>query len=714
MVRTFVALLGLTAAIVLGAPAPSSGATDGSATFGTQWWDQTAKEAKFQEFNVEPRGAFLEQYALRSYRDKNLLLFYGDHSLQHDQSNSLTWWHGAKLRIDAGYQEIPHNLSYITRSPFVEVTPGVLLVPDSLQAANQANTASYPSRMRDALKSAAIIPMGFRTDITRARIKARPVRDWQFELKGSRRMRAGRKPYGGGWSPGSGVEVWEPIAQRILDGEGRATYMKNRAAVTASAGVSEFHNEVNALTFDNPATLTGAQRLGRIDLYPNNRSVRANLGLVYQLPHNTAFNGTVGVARNTQNDRWLPFTANPTSPYSSPDSVYDLNHPGDHSTQGKVDILTQDYRLTSRFRKELSGSLNFRQYEYRNKTPERLFSGESVADAAFTPGPLETDVFGYRHQSYGGELDFNPVRQLSLSGTAERLDRTRTVREVTSDREEAVGGKLRFRPMDKISAEAHVRKAKRWDRSADFSYDGEEQTALRRFDVADRKQMQAGGGFTVTPSERFDFGASFAYLFEKYSDELQDTARIGLRRIHQRNASGDVTFHASPKLDLMGTIGWEQNVSRQASRQSRTATFGTADSTWTARIKDEGWFGSLGVDWRAKPDLLGFSAALDYSRFPTTLAFTTLSPATVTAQNPPQQRYRRINLTLEGDYNLAERTQLGLQYMWEEFDAVDFAAVDIPALGIAAGANNINYLYLGDSFQSYRAHRVAFLVRQTF
>jgi MtrB/PioB family decaheme-associated outer membrane protein len=712
MVRTLLALLGLLAAIVLGAPAPASASdatTDGSVTFGTQWWDQTAKEAKFQEFSEEPRGAFLDKYAVRTLRDRNLLLFYGDHALRHDQSNSLTWWNGAKVRLDLGYQEIPHNLSFITKSPFSEVAPGVLLLPDSLQAGNQAIPANYPARMRDALNSAPRIGMGFRTDITRARLRARPQRDLQFEIKGSRRMRSGRKPYGGGWSPGSGVEIWEPIAQRILDGEGRATYLKNRAAVTASAGVSEFHNEVNELIFDNPATLTGAQRLGGIDLPPNNRAVRANLGVVYQLPMHTAFNGTVGVSRNTQNDPWLPFTVNPSSPYSRVDSL-----PPERSTHGKVDVFTQDYRITSRLRKDLGGSLNFRQYEYRNRTPAHVFSGSSVADAAFTPGALETDVFGYRHQSYGGEVNYTPMRQVSLIGTADRTDRTRSVREVTSDREEAVGGKLHLRPTSKISVDGNVKHSKRWARNADFSYDGEEQTTLRRFDVADRNAMQAGGGFTITPNERFEVGASFGYLFEKYSDDLADTASIGLRRNHQRNASGDVTFHANPNLDLTATVGWEQLVSRQASRQSRTATFGTADSTWTARFKDEGLFGSIGVDWRAKPDLLGFSANFEYSRFPSTLEFATVSPSTITAQNPPGIKYRRVDLTLESDYNLADKTQLGLQYMWEEFDVTDFTTVDIPLLGIASGANSINYLYLGDSFQSYKVHQVALLVRQTF
>ncbi len=713
MVRTFVALVGLLVAIVLGAPAPAlgatDGATDGSVTFGTQWWDQTAREAKYQEFSEEPRGAFLEKYALRAWRDRNLVLFYGSHGLRNDQSNSLTWWNGAKFRVDLGYQEIPHNLSFTAHSPFSEVAPGVELVPDSLQAANQANSAGYVARMKDALAASPRLNLGFRTDITRARLRARATRDLQFELKGSRRLRSGRKPYGGGFSPGNGVEVWEPIAQRILDGEARATYQKQRATLLATAGVSEFHNDVDALTFDNPARLTGAQNQGRIDLYPNNRSVRGTVGVVYQLPMRTAFNGTVGVSRDTQNDPWLPFTVNRADPYSSLDSL-----PPERSTHAKVDVFTQDYRFTSHPRKDFGGTLTFRQYQYRNRTPVHVFSGSSVADGTFALGSLESEPFGYRHQSYGAELNYNPLKEASITGTADRVDRTRTHREVLSDREESVGGKMRLRPMDKVSLEAHVRRAKRWARNADFSYDGGEQTTLRRFDVADRKQMQAGGSVTITPTERLELGGSFGYLFEKYSGDLADTSRIGLRRIHQRNASGDITYHAKTNLDVTAAMGWEQMVSRQASRQSRTAAFGTADSTWTARLKDEGWFANLGLDWRAKPDLLAFTAALDYARWPGTYVFATVSPSTVTAQNPPSTRYRRIDLTLETDYSLAARTQLGLQYAWEEFDAIDFAAVDIPQLGVASCANSINYIYLGDSFQSYRAHRVALLVRQTF
>jgi hypothetical protein len=226
--------------------------------------------------------------------------------------------------------------------------------------------------------------------------------------------------------------------------------------------------------------------------------------------------------------------------------------------------------------------------------------------------------------------------------------------------------------------------------------------------------MKAGGSIGLTPTERLQLTGTFDYLFEKYDDDAAATAVVGLRRIHQRSTSGDLTYQASENLDLTASVGWEQNVSRQASRQSRTAAFGTGDSTWTLRVKDEGLFGSAGVDWRAMPDHLGFNVGAEYASTPTNIAFASVKQTVITVQNPPFIKYRRIDLTFETRYELAAQTQVAVQYAWEEFDVTDFSSVDIPNLGIAAGASSINYIYLGDSFQSYRAHRVALLVRKRF
>ena len=259
MARNRSALAGLLAGLALLGAVPRIVFADGEIGYGTQWSNQTAPEAKYQEFVDVPNGAYLESFALREMRGRNLLTFYGSGMMRNDEAVAGSLWNGAKFRVDLSYQQVPHNLSSIARSPFSEIAPGVMVVPDTLQTINQANAAGYIARMRDVLAASPTLALGFRTDITKARIRNRPARGWQIELQGTRRLRSGRKAYGGAWSPGNGVEIWEPINQRMMDGEARASYTKDRATLMATGGVSQFTNYVNTLTWDNPAKLTGTQ-----------------------------------------------------------------------------------------------------------------------------------------------------------------------------------------------------------------------------------------------------------------------------------------------------------------------------------------------------------------------------------------------------------------------------------------------------------------------
>ena len=52
-----------------------------------------------------------------------------------------------------------------------------------------------------------------------------------------------------------------------------------------------------------------------------------------------------------------------------------------------------------------------------------------------------------------------------------------------------------------------------------------------------------------------------------------------------------------------------------------------------------------------------------------------------------------------------------LRYNWEQYDIVDFATNNVPLVFPNTSSAAIT---LGDSAQSYRAHRVALLARWTF
>ena len=75
-----VRLVGLTALAgiaALGLLVPPSHAFDGGFTAGSQWWYQSARDAKFEEFRDVPRGEFLESFALHDSLGRNDLALWG-------------------------------------------------------------------------------------------------------------------------------------------------------------------------------------------------------------------------------------------------------------------------------------------------------------------------------------------------------------------------------------------------------------------------------------------------------------------------------------------------------------------------------------------------------------------------------------------------------------------------------------------------------------
>lgn len=717
MVRTVIALTGLFVAIVLGAAAPAFADTDGSLTFGSQWWTQTAPEAKFQEFREVPRGAFLENYALRSFKGRNLLEFYGANALRSDQTNTLAWWNGARLRLDLDYTQIPHNISFVTRSPYTQVGLGTLLLPDSLQRANQQTPASYASRMKDLLDNSPRVNMGFRTDISRGRLRGRPAQGFQVELTGVRRERSGRKPYGGSFGFNSDVELYEPISQRSVDADARASYERAYASaalkVEARAGLSAFDNNVDALVWDNPKRLddrvgsTSAgdgTSQGRIDLYPDNRSIHGELNLGLTLPHRTAATALVGVRQNTQDDPWLPYTIN--TAILQPDS---FPLPGTN-THGKATILTQDYRLSSRPVSSVGGTVRYRQYYYDNRTPEHVFAGRVTVDQAWTYGPFVAEPRGYRHQDYGVDLDWRPISRATLNGTYEVLKRDRTHREVESDEEKAwsVGAQLRIRP--DLSARGKFRHG---ERTIDSLLIGDyqsapgtfsEQPGLRRFDVANRNQDLANASVSWVPNEKMSLATMFTYEFNDYQD-----SPLGLRSELSQTVGVEGSYHPVDRFDFSGGYGWGQVQTDQHSRESG-ATLALTDSTaWRARLKDWNSYAYGTIEYWIRPDKVSLTTSYEFERSP---GIYQLTNAAGTAQSLPGTRYRRQDAVVELGYKLDEGTRFVGRWSWEQWDVTDFATENVPLFFPLVGANNA--IFLGDSSLDYNARAVAILVQRTF
>jgi MtrB/PioB family decaheme-associated outer membrane protein len=698
---------------------------EGSLVLGSQWWTQTADDAKYQEFRDVARGPFVESLTYGQMNGRNTYVLSAVNAAQGDQAWKGMWAWGSKLNVRVGYIETPHRFSLISKSPFTEVSPGVFVLPDSLQALMQrSSTTQQTNIINNLMASAGRLPLEFQTHVSTARVRVRPKAGWTFEANGRQTSRAGRKAYGAfiGTSPGNPmVELAEPIDQTMTDADVRANYSDARMTVQAVGSMSTFDNHHEALRWDNLrrvtdlASGTGAgPARGQLALAPDNTEVRGSIAVGVKLPKKHVFSGTVAVAQISQDQDWLPVTINAAL---RPDT---LVMPGTN-TDGKATVVNLDARLTSMAMDHLRGTVRFHSDKYDNQTPEWTFNRTVNGDVAVV-GPFSTKPFGNDNWVAGLDLDTDVNPRVSVGVTAEYRTRNRTHREIDKDKETVFGGRARVRPMDGLSLDGKVRYGTReLDSFLEEDYESApgvwmEQPELRRYDVANRKQLLAQGGLSWMPMEKLDLAVNYTHLSNEYPDQ-----EFGLTDEKSGVFSGQGTFHATPKLDLRGGYGFSQIKAKQESKQGLGAgimTDALSDSLrWSLDQTDENVFVSAGFEFWVTPQKFSIVGDYEFSRDFVTFdlwAAPGFYSAGLAASNRfggdvPNTLYRRHDVVLEARYQLMKSTQITGRYGWQEFDAIDFAAKDLALVAPSAAA-----VYLGDFYQDYRAHRVALLLKHTF
>jgi MtrB/PioB family decaheme-associated outer membrane protein len=722
----------LAVVVIVSAFGSHAWAADGNVTFGGQWWSQSANEAKYQEFRYVPLGGLVESYLLQEWGGRTGFALWGANGLQKDQANRFTLTNGVRWRADLGYTQIPHDFSNISRWGWTQVSPGRFTVPDALQSANQTTPANFATAMQDFTNSAPNIGLDFNSHLSTARLRARPARGWQFEARGGIRNRSGLKPYGMEFgSPGTGpVENPEPIDQRMVDADVIANYQRKDVRLQASGGVSVFDNAVSTLLVDNPRRVTDVSggagaRVGALDLYPDNKQIHGTVALNYLLPRRSALAATLGMSQTTQDDKLLPFTSNTAIVTGSPaTNKFATDSLPAKSADAKAVQLTGDVRLNTRLTDALTGVVRFKYADYDNQTPEYNFLGRVPYDASLQRYiELHNKPYANTQWHTGVDLDYAFSRMLKVGATYEYRTKERTHREVDKEKETVFAGRARWRPTDVLEVDARY-----WhgDRKLDeflaedytglvqgtttglFDVIGQlEQPDLRRFDVANRVQDRAFAGVTYAFSERIDLGGNYTYRKNDYKD-----TKLGLQDDTENNVALDGTFHVNDRLDLSGSYGFGLAETNQTSRQSGSTMSLSDTANWSANLKDTDVYVAAGAAWWARPQKIQLTADYEFSRHVQDFDLSNVpGPFTPAAQDVPQTIYRRHDLTADAIYRWLRSMEFILRYNWEQYDIVDFATNNVPLVFPTTSSAAIT---LGDSAQSYRAHRVALLARWTF
>ena len=702
--------------------APSARAEGEITVSGQDWW-QTAPEGKFREFREWPRAAWIETFLARGKVGSIAATAWGEQLFLKEQAMGVSLDQGVRWQLDGSYRQVPHLFSLIARSPYTDVGRGTFALSDSLQRQNQNDPAGYINRMNAALAVAPGFPLEHRTDVLDGRMRFRPNQGWQLGLRGERRSRGGTKAYAMSFGFSNTNEIAEQIDQRMTDVAATADFSRKGMSLRALLGVSAFDNRVDTFVADNPRRATdsptaGSSR-GRIDLYPDNHAVRGQFDLSWRVAPRTLFSGTVGLASLHQDDPWQPFTINSAIPQASLDSLYGTPA---RSTNGEALRLTQNYRLSRQFG-GVRGVVRFRQEHYANNTEEFPFRGVVQYDQT-----LVRDTVGFHNHPFGNSrvilgTDWDTrVGAFDLTAAYDHRWRGHTHREIEHDQEDEVRARLGTNPMGtvrgSVSYAIGIRRADEFDVSAYGRPDQPdtvflENPLLRRFDVADRDRQVAALEMGWTPTERLDLVVNGDW---QRNDYIEST--LGLTDDERWMVLGQAILTPGESWQLTGGYGFGRTDTDQNSQERSAAgaipiRIGnlTAGNDWTARIRDRNDYGFVQATWSPIRRTLALTSGYWVSRDQTRYF---LDNETGTAQDLPDTYYLRQEGRLEGRWRLVDGTELIARYGYDTWKVIDFAAKDIPLLGVAGTPPGATAIYLGAGYQNYTTHTVGFAVSRAF
>ena len=357
-------------------------------------------KAWFEQYRDIPESVIVPQLQLLigGKKEDYYLNFNAVEVGRHDQGYNLRVGRYGLVDMEFSWDQIPHIFSLDTaRTPYGRPGGGGTFTLPSKP------TTTAGTDVRDWVNGAANpVDLKLFNGIGRFNLRYTPTPGWTFTGTYWSNNNSGKRAFGAlfGTSPGSFniTELTEPISYQTNNIEFGGEYAGNGWTLGVKYTGSFFHNNTSTLVWDNPINLTGVGNAcvntptyqtngtggpcrGRMDLYPSNQAHTFSMTGTAALPMKTQFLGTVSYGWRLQDDRFLPFTINPT-----------IAQPRISATNldGDVRPLMVNTTLVNRYFDKLDLKAYYRLYDYDNRSkrvslPDGYIRNDSTR--RWFPGP---------------------------------------------------------------------------------------------------------------------------------------------------------------------------------------------------------------------------------------------------------------------------------------------------------------------------------------
>jgi MtrB/PioB family decaheme-associated outer membrane protein len=579
--------------------------------------------------------------------------------------------------VGLGYVAAPHNRYDTTATPFLAGGSTLALPAGWVRAGSTQFMTALDSSLRN-----------YDLETTRERWsldgRLRGESHWRTELHFTHETRDGNRLRGANFVTTSS-QLGSPVDWVTDQVDWSAHYETGRGSIAFSYFGSFFSDRQGALVWDNPFTpiAPGADQ-GRAALEPDNDYNQLAISAGYALgpAWRVRFNGSLG--RATQNDAFLPYTANPLIATSQLPRT---------SLDGQVDVLHADLQLSGDLGSQihwldgLRGRFGYRYDERDNGTPQDSY--QYVESDTFPGGTASNLPYGFRRQKLwlSGDYDLarllwpGSARQIQISGGWDHETWDRTFQEADHTTEDEAWVRLRLAPLAWLSLQARYGAANRDTDPyvANAGASAPQNPLMREFYLADRERdyWDAGVDFSLPRDVTLSLGG-----FHRQDDYVN--SGLGLTQSRDSGGTADLSWAISERISAYAYYGREEIVSLQSGSQSYAAP------DWEAKSLDR--FETASAGFRMHRLHERWDVQLDYFLIDGRGEIEMRNGA---PQAFPPLRTRSHGPSLAVEYHATPALDIIGTARYEHYDAHDWSLEGVepdtlPAI-LASGANPYDY-----------------------
>lgn len=532
------------------------------------------------------------------------------------------------LRLE--YDQIPRQLSDSYQTPYLNAGSTNLTLPAGW--VRGANTTAMAAQLNANMRPFDLESQ--RKTLGLALTKLLPA-GWDVAVNFKRENRDGNRLIGatfgtGGGNPRAAI-LPEPTDYTTDQFEAIARYASEKLQLQFGYYGSFFKNDHSALRWQNAyaGTVWGgvaaAFPMGQIGLPPDNQFHQINASGGYSFSPRTRLAGNLSIGRMTQDDTFLPYTANAATVITTPMPRSSLN--------GKIHTTNFSLKLTSRLMPKLNLTAAYRYDDRDNRTPRAQYvyvhnDSQAAQDPYGTTDNTRTNMPGSStKQQVHGDLayDLSSATKLKfgyeydwVKKTFEAIDweREHTLKaEVKHTFNDAVWGGLGYAYSD--------RNTSTYDATAPFraTYTGpafvpplglywDNLPSQKKFFLAPRKRDKLRAFLNTAPTEKLSLQFGLDYKDDNYHKSehgLQDATGWAANFDANLSMTEALTGHFFASYEHYGTH--QRSLALGASKANAT----NRALDWTYDIQDRTLTSGIGM--RYKPGgKFEFSADLSHAR----------------------------------------------------------------------------------------------------